>query len=226
MDFNNIYYGSMNFFGQEIWITDTVKNTWIIGGFLILLAIFTRIKLKSFQEVPTGFQNVIELIVDSMNNFVKTTMGDENENFGFWFFGVMAFIMLSNLSGLIGLRPPTADLSMTLVFGLSTFVLIHFTGIRTKGIEYFKDYFKPIFILFPINLVGEIATPVSLSFRLFGNILGGYIIMGMVYGLLPWFLKLGIPAALHMYFDLFAGILQAYIFTVLSMTFIRQKMPD
>ncbi len=226
MDFNNKVIATYELFGFPIWITETIRNTWIIMGVLILFALFVRSKLNSFKEVPSGFQNVIELMVDTMDNFVRTNMGDKLAYFGNWFFGLFAFILVSNYSGMFGLRPPTADLATTACFGLSTFVLIHFMGITHGKSEYFKDYFRPLPVLFPINVIGEFATPVSLSFRLFGNLLGGVIIMGMVYALFPIFLKIGVPALLHSYFDLFSGFLQSFIFVILSMTFIKGKVPD
>ena len=104
---------------------------------------------------------------------------------------------------------------------------IHGFGIKSKGLGYFKGFLEPVPFLLPINIVGELATPVSLSFRLFGNILGGTIIMGLVYAMFPKIvIFLGIPAALHCYFDVFAGALQAFIFVMLSMTFVSNAMDE
>ncbi len=226
MDFNNKFHGSFDFLGMDVWITDTTIATWIVGGILILLAIYVNISVKKYNKIPKGFQNFIEFIVESMDNFVTQTMDKRYSYLGGWFFGVMAFILLANLSGLIGLRPPTADLATTVALALTTFFLIHFLGITKSKGSYFKAYAEPNILFLPLNLVSELATPVSLSFRLFGNILGGLIIMGMVYELFPIYLKIGVPAVLHGYFDLFAGSLQSFIFVILSMTFIRSKLPD
>ena len=95
---------------------------------------------------------------------------------------------------------------------------------KQKG-GYFKSYLEPIPVMLPMNIISEISTPISLSFRLFGNILGGSIIMGMVYSL-PTIFKLGIPGVLHIYFDVFAGCIQTVIFVMLSMTFIKDKIGD
>ncbi len=220
----NFFY-RCNIGGFSFRFSETIISTWIIMAILIVLAIIVRIKLNSFKEVPeSGFQNFIETIVDTMDSFVTSNMGEKYKYFGNWFFGVFAFILLSNLSGLFALRPPTADLATTAALALTTFVLIHFMGIVTGKLGYFKGYLEPIFIMLPLNIVSEIATPVSLSFRLFGNILGGTIIMGLVYAL-PIYVRVGIPAALHIYFDVFAGCLQTFIFVMLSMTFIRDKIP-
>ena len=113
----------------------------------------------------------------------------------------------------------------TAAITLATFVMIHFMGIKTGKGGYFKGYLEPVPVLLPINIISELATPISLSFRLFGNILGGMIIMAMVYSLPRW-LNFGIPAVLHIYFDVFAGCIQTVIFVMLSMTFIKDKITD
>jgi len=215
-----------DFLGTGFRITTSIKNTWIIMAVLIIFAIIVRIKLKKFKEVPeSGFQNFIEAIVEAMDNFVGSNMGEKYKYFGNWFFGVFAFILCSNLMGLLWFRSPTADLATTACLGFSTFFLIHFMGIIKGRKEYLKGYFEPFPFWLPMNIISELATPVSLSFRLFGNILGGSIIMGLFYTL-PFYVKIGIPAALHIYFDVFAGFLQTFIFVMLSMSFIADKIPD
>jgi F-type H+-transporting ATPase subunit a len=196
-------------------------------GILIAFAVIVRIRLASFKNVPRGFQNVVEAMVDMMAGFAKSTMGEKLEGLGGYFFSIFAFIILSNYSGLFGLRPPTADLATTAALALSTFVLIHGMGIYMQKGRYFKDYLSPSPIFLVLNVVGEISKPVSLAFRLFGNVLGGVIIMGLIYQMLPLVLRFVLPDILHAYFDIFVGALQAFIFTVLSMTFITQKaVPD
>ena len=106
---------------------------------------------------------------------------------------------------------------------IGTFVLIQYSAFKTSKLHVFTDLFKPIPILFPINLIGEFATPLSMSLRLFGNIMAGTIMMALWYGLLPWLAQLGIPAFLHMYFDLFSGAIQTFVFAMLTMTFITDK---
>lgn len=209
--------------GEKFYVTQSILSTWIVMAALIIFAVIVRVRLRFFMNVPRGFQNVLETLVEIMSNFAKSTMGDRLESFGGYFFSVFAFILLSNYIGLAGLRPPTSDLATTAALALSTFVLIHATGIRMRKGKYFKEYFSPSPILFPINLMGELSKPISLAFRLFGNLLGGVIIMGLVYEMLPIALRFVFPGVLHAYFDVFVGALQAFIFTVLSMTFISQK---
>jgi len=217
----------LNLFGIEVWITDTIISTWIIMGVLIAFAIVVRIKVRNFKEVPTGFQNVVEALVETFEGYLKTTIGDKLVFLGSWFFTLFLFILLSNLSGLLpGMRPPTADWSMTVGLALVTFFLIQSIGVKYRKAQYVKDLFAPLpwwcpFPLFlPINVIGELARPISLSFRLFGNMLAGLIMMSLIYALFPVFAQFLIPAALHAYFDLFSGVLQTYIFVTLSMTFI------
>ncbi len=222
----------LNIGGVEVWITETVVNTWIFMAVLILIAVFLRIKMKNYKYRPGGLQNVVETAIEYMDSFVRSVMSDKYAYFGNWFFGVFVLILVSNLSGLLGFRPPTADLCTTAAITLVTFVLIHFMGIKTGKGGYFKGYLEPVPILLPINIISEFATPISLSFRLFGNILGGMIITSMIYmalGALPGILKIfniGVPSVLSVYFDVFAGCIQTVIFVMLSMTFIKDKISD
>ncbi|MBE6023168.1 MAG: F0F1 ATP synthase subunit A [Cellulosilyticum sp.] len=215
--------------GQTIYLTETVINTWVIIAAMTIIALAIRFSMKKFKDVPESkFQTAVEMVVDILNNFVANTMGGSSgKKFAGYFGPLIIFVAVCNLSGLLGFRPPTADFATTLAFALITFFMIHGFGIKSKGLGYFKGFLEPIPFLLPINIVGELATPVSLSFRLFGNILGGTIIMGLVYAMFPKIvIFLGIPAALHTYFDVFAGVLQAFIFVMLSMTFVSNAMDE
>lgn len=216
-----------------IQVTETVTVTWLIMAFLVIMSI---ILTRNFEKIPKGVQNVVELFVDTVYNLVESTMGKDKIGFAPYIGTLMLYLACANLIGLLGFRPPTADLNTTLGLALITFVLIHGNGIRKKGIlSYLKGFTEPFFLLTPINLIGEIATPISLSFRLFGNIVGGLIIMSLVYSALgglttlvlgidiPFF-QIGIPAILHLYFDLFSGLLQTFIFAMLTMVFVAGAM--
>lgn len=224
--FMNTTLYEVNILGAKVGITETIQNTWIIMGVLIAFALFVRLSIKNFNKIPSGIQNFVEFIVESFTKFTKSVMGAHNVKFAPFYMSMFLFILLANLSGLFALRPPTADIATTLALALTTFFMIHIFGITTKGIgNYIKDFFKPMFLLFPINVIGELAVPVSLAFRLFGNILGGSIIMALVYSIPFWPITLlGLPAVLHVYFDLFAGLLQAFIFVMLSMTFVSNAV--
>ncbi|MDR1914774.1 MAG: F0F1 ATP synthase subunit A [Clostridiales bacterium] len=213
--------------GRTVYMTQSIFGTWVVMGILIAFTIFVRIYMrrKHFQDVPkTGsLQNVLELAVESMHNMAASNAGKDLDWLGGYFFGVFAYILLCNYAPLLKLRPPTADIATTIPLALNTFLLIHVLGlVRRKG-EYLKDFVKPVFLFLPIHIIGELARPLSLSFRLFGNILGGMIMMDLLYISLPIFLRIALPDAIHLYLDVFVGALQAFIFSVLSMTFIRER---
>lgn len=214
-------------FGHTFWITTTHVSVLIVMLLLIILAIAVRIKMKHPDKVPGKFQNVIELFVELTGNMVEGIMGKNNKGkFAGYIATLLLFIFISNISGLFGLRPPTADFGVTLPLGLITFGLIHYNNIKHNKAGAFTALFKPMPLLFPINLIGEIATPFSLSLRLFGNVLSGTVMMALVYGLLPLLVKIGLPAVLHVYFDLFAGAIQTYVFCMLTMVYVNDKIAD
>ena len=219
MSFANKTLWTFDLFGVEVWITQTIFNTWIIMAALILFAVVVRILVRRFKTVPAGFQNAVEAVIEAFDNIVRSSAGEKYMGLGNWFFMVFAFILVSNLSGIVGLRPPTADFATTFAFALATFLLIQVMGIKQRGRKYLKSFFEPIFIFFPLNVIGELARPIALSFRLFGNVLAGMILMTMFYSL-PIYLRFVLPAALHTVFDIFFGALQTYVFCVLSLTFI------
>ena len=227
LDFGaQLYFKLFEVNGQPIYLTQTIVSTWLVMLGLIVVALIIRVKMKKFKEVPeTKFQTMVEMVVDTINNFTVSSMGPAGKKFAGYYGPLLIYIAVCNLSGLIGIRPPTADFATTLAFALITFFMIHGFGIKSKGLGYFKGFLQPVPLLLPLNIIGELATPVSLSFRLFGNILGGSIIMGLVYAMFPKIvIFLGIPAVLHGYFDIFAGTLQAFIFVMLSMTFVSSAM--
>ena len=227
MDFGNRNLWVLFTWGDEtVYVTETLLATWVVMAALILFTIVVRVRMRSFRDVPTGFQNAIEAAVAMMQGFVQDTLGEELEEWGGFFFGAFAFVLASNYSGMFGLRPPTSDLAVTAALATITFVLIHGIGIARQKGKYLKSYIEPTLLFLPINLIGELAKPLSLAFRLFGNILSGVIIAGMVYSMLPMMLRFVLPNVVHAYFDVLVGALQAYVFTVLSMTFVRQKSSD
>lgn len=200
-----------------IQITETVTVTWFLMAVIISLALYSTRKL---EKIPTGAQNIAEMVVDALRGLVKQTMGEKLVYFTPYIGTLFIFIGLANISGIFGLRPPTADINTTFALSVMTFFIIHATGIYNKKMGYIKGYFEPMAFLFPINLIGEIATPISMGFRLFGNIVGGMIIMSLVYGSMGYFALVPVPAVLHIYFDLFAGLLQSFIFCMLTMVFV------
>jgi F-type H+-transporting ATPase subunit a len=216
---------SYQLFGQTFWITTTHVSILIVMLVILIFAVAARIVISHAKEYPTGFQNVVELVVEMLDNMVESSMGVHAKKFRNYIGSIFIFIFLSNISGLFGLRPPTADYGVTLPLGLITFALIQYNNIKYNKFGAFTDLFKPLPLLFPINLIGEIATPFSLSLRLFGNVLSGTVMMALIYSLLAKF-AIGWPGILHIYFDVFSGAIQTYVFCMLTMVFIYQKMPE
>lgn len=213
---------SYELFGQTLWITTTHLSMLVVTLVLIGLAFAVNRTMKHAKEVPTGFQNVIELVVEALQGQVNSNM-KRGSGFFNYVATVACFVLLSNLSGLFGLRAPTADFGVTFAIGLTTFFIIQITGLRYKKLGHFKALFEPVFLFFPINLVGELANPISLSMRLFANLLAGTIIMALWYGLLPVLAQIGIPSFLHAYLDVFSGCIQTYVLFMLTMVYIDDK---
>ncbi len=219
---------SYNLFGHEVWIT--TSHVCILNVMLVMVgfAYIANVKMRHASEVPDTFQNILELIVEKLDGVVEGSMGKNAPKFVNYISTIFIFILMSNISGLFGLRPPTADYGTTLPLGVITFCVIHFCQFKYHSLkQIWVDMCSPLPpwlpIWFPINLISEIAVPISLSLRLFANVLSGTVMMALVYGLLSK-LALVWPAALHLYFDLFSGAIQTYVFCMLTMTYISQQL--
>lgn len=193
---------------------------------IFALVVNRKIKAADAGDTPGMLQNIAEMIIETIDNMVKGIMGTNARRFVNYIATLFIFVLLSNISGLFGLRPPTADYGVTLPLGLITFFLIQYNGIKANKSSHFTDLFKPIWFLFPINLIGEFAVPLSLSLRLFGNVMSGTVLMGLIYGLLPRLITIGVPSVLHVYFDIFSGCIQAYVICMLTMVYITDKIGD
>ena len=211
---------SYTLFGQTVWITTSHVCIFIV--FLVLIGFFiaARITMKHATEVPGTFQNIIELIVEKLDGMVGGVMGKWSPRFRNYIGTIFLFILVSNISGLFGLRPPTADYGTTLALGLITFTLIHYNELKHQKVKgVIAGLCDPWPIWAPINIIGNLAVPVSLSLRLFANVLSGLVMTTLIYGLLGR-IALIWPAALHVYLDLFSGAIQTYVFCMLTMTYI------
>ena len=217
-------------FGQTVWITTSHACIVIVVLLMIIFAIVANRKLKKATEIPDGFQNVIELVVEMLDKMVNGSMGKWAPGFRNYIGTIFIFILVSNISGLFGLRPPTADYGTTLCLGVITFFLIQISTFKHQKIkQIWIDKCSPLPpwcpIWLPINIVSDIAVPISLSLRLFANVLSGTVMMALLYGLLN---KVAViwPAVLHAYFDLFSGAIQTYVFCMLTMTYISNACGD
>lgn len=215
---------SYELFGNIVWITTT--HVCLLIVMLVLIAFFCvagRV-MKRATEVPGTFQNIVELIVEMLQNMVKGTMGKNAGKFVNYIGTIFILILVCNISGLFGLRPPTADYGVTFPLGLMTFCIIHFNKFKHQKVSgVLKGLCDPWPIWAPINIIGDVAVPISLSLRLFANVLSGTVMMALVYGLLS---KIAIawPGVLHVYFDLFSGAIQTYVFCMLTMTYVSDAI--
>lgn len=226
----NGYY-SYKLFGHTLWLTTTHISTIIIAVIMIAFAIVANIVIRKADpnEVPSKFLNFIEMIVEMLDKMTLSSMGSKHgHKFTNYIGTLFIFILLSNLAGLIGLRSPTADYGVTFGLALITFVLIHFNGFKYQKFGHITNLFQPV-LLAPINIIGELATPLSLSLRLFGNVLSGTVMLALIYGLVPKIVLVFISpvmAGAHVYFDIFSGAIQTYVFCMLTMTFISQNFDE
>ena len=211
---------SYELFGQTVWITTTHVCVLIVMLVIVAFSIAANRAIKHASDVPGTFQNVVELVVEMLDKMIGGVMGKFSPRFRNYIGTIFIFILLSNISGLFGLRPPTADYGVTFAMGIMTFVLIHYNQFKYQKVKgVIAGLCDPWPIWAPINLIGEIAVPISLSLRLFANVLSGTVMLALVYALLS---KIAIiwPAALHVYFDLFSGAIQTYVFCMLTLTYI------
>ena len=221
---------SYELFGHNFWITTTHVCTLIIILVLLAFSIAANRVMKRASDVPGGFQNIVELIVEMLDKMVHGVMGKSGDKFVNYIGTIFIFILISNISGLFGLRPPTADYGVTFPLALLSFILIHFNQFKHQTPkEIWVDMCSPLPpwlpIWFPINVISELAVPVSLSLRLFANILSGTIIMALIYALLSKIAYFW-PGALHAYFDIFSGCIQTYVFCMLTMTYISNAIGE
>jgi F-type H+-transporting ATPase subunit a len=213
-------------------VTINITETIVLGWFVIaVITAFVLWITHDMKKVPSKKQAIAELIVTTVNNLVDENMGKEHRGYCPYIATLFSYSILGSLISMIGLRSVTADFNTTITWALITFVFITYAKIKTNGLGgYIKGYFSPIFLMAPMNVISEIATPVSMAFRHFGNIAGGMVITSLIYfaltglsnalGLSIPILTIGVPAVLSVYFDLFSGFMQAYIFISLSMAFI------
>ena len=217
---------------QGIKITETVIWAVVVSIFIIIVAV---ISVRKLERYPKGMQAYAEFIVELIYKFVKDTMGKNNMVFAPFIGTLFLFLLVSNALGLLGIRPVTADLNTTFALSLMVFFLIQYNAIHSGGIKhYLKELGTPFPFMAPINIMGEFTFPISLAFRLFGNILAGVLVMELVFiGLdnlshflhlpIPFF-QIGIPLPLNLFFDMFEAVLQAFVFSMLTMAFIAKAI--
>ena len=200
-------------------IYESVVVTWIIMLAVLLICVLLVRNLK--VENPGRKQIVLETAVQGLYNFFKGTIGEHGTAYIPYLMSVVLYIGIANLIGLIGFKPPTKDMNVTVALAVMSIVLIEVAGVRQKGTKgWLKSFAEPMPIVLPINVLEVFIKPLSLCMRLFGNVLGSFVIMELLKIVVPAFL----PAVFSCYFDIFDGLIQAYVFVFLTALFMTEEM--
>ncbi len=209
-------------FGHEVTINlEVILMTWIVFAVLICFGFFAS---RKQELLPRPLQVMGELVVSTFYQLTEDALDREMaKKYSPLVCGLFMFLLLSNWLGIIPhLEEPTKDLNTPLSLGLLGFAIAHYAGIRSKGFKaYAKEYFQPMFFMMPLNLIGELSKIISISFRLFGNIMGGSIII-LVVSYLTYSAVL--PPLLNAFFALFVGTIQAFVFTMLTLVYISVQV--
>lgn len=200
-------------------IAESVVVTWFIMAALTLLSICLVRNLK--VENPGKKQQVLEMAVGGIYGFFDDLIGEEGRRYVPYLVSVAIYIGVANLIGLAGVKPPTKDLNTTAALAIMSILLIEYAGFHRKGLKGFiKSFAEPVAIIAPINILELFIKPLSLCMRLFGNILGAFVVMELIKLIVPAI----IPIPFSMYFDIFDGLIQAYVFVFLTALFIKEAV--
>lgn len=212
----------VNLFGLEI--NETIITAWIVMLIIIVFAIVVRVfLLKKFKTIPKGLQNILEMIIEFFDKFSKSVLGKYGAAFAAYVFTVGIMIFCTSLVELLGFRAPATDINFTIALSGLSFLIINGFGVFYSGsLGRLRWFVKPKAFMLPINIVTHTVIPVSLSFRLFGNMFAGLVVMDLLYGVT--YLSFGLPAIVSIYFNLFHVGIQTYIFLVLTMSFMEETL--
>jgi len=197
---------------------DTLIMTWITMAIVTLFAILATRNLKLR---PQGWQNALEMVFDALLEQIEANMGPNGKKVAPLIITLFLFLVVGNELGLIpGLKSPTADLNTTLGLALMIVIIVHILGMMNKGpVRYLKHFFEPFIPFVIINIIEEVAKPITLSFRLFGNILAGEILLLILGELVPYL----VPTA-WLAFSVFVGVVQAFIFMMLTISYLSNSL--
>ena len=203
----------------EVGIKESIVVTWVIMLVLLIVCILLTRNFKT--KNPCKRQVVVETIVTWLQNMVGGMLGEEAKEYTAYLSAILIYIGFSNIIGIFGLKPPTKDMNVTIALSLMSIVLVQIAGIRRKKIGgWMKSFTQPVAIITPLNILEIVIKPLSLCMRLFGNVLGAFVIMELIKILVP----VAIPVPFGLYFDLFDGILQAYVFVFLTSLYIKEAV--
>jgi len=205
-------------------IPEYVTYTWLAMAILIGLSLVARVSLK--KTAPTGIQNFFEVVVGGLENFIVDTMGPEGRHYLPLLGSLFLFILVCNLQGLVpGFDSPTANINTTLALALVAFTMTHYVGIKRHGIGYIKHFLGPLWILAPlmffIEVISHFARVLSLTFRLFGNMVAKHILLLVLFFLFPYFLQVPILGL-----GLLVSFVQAGVFMLLTMLYIAGSVEE
>lgn len=200
-------------------VDEGIVVTWILMAALALLSIIFVRNLR--VENPGKVQLALESVVDWGQDFFEGIIGKENRRYVPWLMTVALFLAVSNVIGLLGFKPPTKDLNVTAALAIMSMLLIEYSGIHKNGFGHWCRHFaQPVPFVAPIMVMEVFIRPLSLCMRLFGNMLGGFVVMELIKQVVP----LLVPIPLSFYFDIFDGLLQAYVFVFLTALFMNEEM--
>lgn len=202
---------------------DVILYTWLVMAILIIFALVVRI---SITQVPGDLQNFMEMLISGIEKLIADNMGERGKPFFPLIATIALFILMSNLIGLIpGCYPPTASLNTTAALAVIVFLSTHVVGIWVHGFRYIKHFLGPIWwlwwLMLPIEVVGHLSRPVSLSFRLFGNMYGHEMILLIFFSLAPFLLPLPM-----MLMGVLVALIQTLVFTLLSTVYIQGSLEE
>lgn len=194
-------------------------DTFLTGVIISILIFIAGVLIgRSAKMIPGRWQMVVEMFISSFVDLIDGLMPNQGRKYFPMVGTILLFIGVSNLASTIPfVVSPTADINTTAAYALVVFIVSHYVGMCSKGVwPYIKGYFQPIFFMAPLNIIGELARPISHAFRLFGNMLAGGIILAIAMQFVPWLL----PVPLMGWFNLFQGLIQAFIFGMLAIVYI------
>ena len=198
-------------------VPESVVVTWIIMALLIVISILLTRNLK--VRNPGKIRLALESGYQLAENFFGELLGKNGLKYLPYLISVLLYIAIANLIGLIGFKPPTKDMGVTAGMAILSILLVEFAGIRQKGTKgWLKSFIEPIPIIAPINLLEVVTRPLSLCMRLFGNVLGSYVVMELLKIVVPAVL----PAVFSVYFDIFDGLIQAFVFVFLTALYVGE----
>jgi len=200
-------------------ISESVVVTWIIMAVMTIASICLVRNLKVSN--PGKKQLILETGIGGIYNFIEETIGEHGKRYIPYMMTVMLYLGVANIIGLFGFKPPTKDLNVTAGLALMSIVLIEYSSIHKRGFKgWIKNFAQPVAIIAPIKVLELFIRPLSLCMRLFGNILGAFVVMELLKLVAPLF----VPIAFSFYFDIFDGLIQAYVFVFLTSLFIKEGL--